>query len=175
VCVHGRRFYGGVKLGAGGLVRAYGGAARDCLRSAPKQHVTPKLTLRLQVRVHPVLWFWPGTRPCRSLPLLHAAGLGWLQQLPSPALPAHNLPTLPPSLLHTSTLAQVPFELLGAVYPLLEQHGAQKQEESYDDTAGVALVVACEAGRAEALRGAIADATSGRVLAETVTAAVAAE
>ena len=88
------------------------------------------------------------------------------------ALPAHTLTTL----LHTpSTLTQVPFELLGAVYPLLEQHGAQKQEESYDDTAGVALLVACEAGRAEALRGAIADATSGRVLAETVTEAAAAE
>ena len=40
-----------MKLGAGGLVRAYGGAARDCLRSAPKHHVTPKTALRLQVCV----------------------------------------------------------------------------------------------------------------------------
>lgn len=30
------RWYGGTKLGAGGLVRAYGGAAAECLRSAER-------------------------------------------------------------------------------------------------------------------------------------------
>lgn len=30
------RWFGGIKLGAGGLVRAYGGAAAECLRLAPK-------------------------------------------------------------------------------------------------------------------------------------------
>lgn len=30
------RWYGGVKLGAGGLVRAYGGAAAECLRTATR-------------------------------------------------------------------------------------------------------------------------------------------
>lgn len=30
------RWFGGVKLGAGGLVRAYGGTAAECLRLAPK-------------------------------------------------------------------------------------------------------------------------------------------
>jgi putative IMPACT (imprinted ancient) family translation regulator len=30
------RWYGGIKLGAGGLVRAYGGAAAECLRIAPR-------------------------------------------------------------------------------------------------------------------------------------------
>lgn len=30
------RWYGGIKLGAGGLVRAYGGAAAECLRTAPR-------------------------------------------------------------------------------------------------------------------------------------------
>lgn len=30
------RWYGGIKLGAGGLVRAYGGAAAECLRRAPR-------------------------------------------------------------------------------------------------------------------------------------------
>lgn len=43
------RFYGGIKLGAGGLVRAYGGAARDCLRAAPKRQMTPQVQLQLQV------------------------------------------------------------------------------------------------------------------------------
>ena len=31
------RWYGGIKLGAGGLVRAYGGAAAECLRRAEKR------------------------------------------------------------------------------------------------------------------------------------------
>lgn len=31
------RWFGGVKLGAGGLVRAYGGAAAECLRTAVRQ------------------------------------------------------------------------------------------------------------------------------------------
>ena len=30
------RWYGGIKLGAGGLVRAYGGTAAECLRLAPR-------------------------------------------------------------------------------------------------------------------------------------------
>ncbi len=30
------RWYGGIKLGAGGLVRAYGGAAAECLRTAER-------------------------------------------------------------------------------------------------------------------------------------------
>lgn len=31
------RWYGGIKLGAGGLVRAYGGCAAECLRGAARQ------------------------------------------------------------------------------------------------------------------------------------------
>lgn len=37
------RWYGGIKLGAGGLVRAYGGAAAEALRTAPRR---PLLALR---------------------------------------------------------------------------------------------------------------------------------
>ncbi|QDW67449.1 IMPACT family protein [Luteimonas granuli] len=33
------RWYGGIKLGAGGLVRAYGGAAAECLRTAARREV----------------------------------------------------------------------------------------------------------------------------------------
>ncbi|QDH14377.1 DUF1949 domain-containing protein [Formicincola oecophyllae] len=36
VCVLVARWFGGVKLGAGGLVRAYGGTASACLHEAPK-------------------------------------------------------------------------------------------------------------------------------------------
>jgi uncharacterized YigZ family protein len=42
------RWYGGIKLGAGGLVRAYGGAAAECLRTAPRQPLVAmrELTVR---------------------------------------------------------------------------------------------------------------------------------
>jgi uncharacterized YigZ family protein len=39
------RFFGGIKLGAGGLVRAYGGAAAECLRSAPQREIRSFITL----------------------------------------------------------------------------------------------------------------------------------
>ena len=42
------RFFGGIKLGAGGLVRAYGGAAASCLREAPQVEVVPRTTLRIR-------------------------------------------------------------------------------------------------------------------------------
>ena len=38
------RWYGGIKLGAGGLVRAYGGAAAECLRQAERR---PLVMLKL--------------------------------------------------------------------------------------------------------------------------------
>lgn len=41
------RHFGGTKLGAGGLVRAYGGAARDCLRAAQKGFVKAQVQLTL--------------------------------------------------------------------------------------------------------------------------------
>jgi uncharacterized YigZ family protein len=41
------RWYGGIKLGAGGLVRAYGGAAAECLRTAPRQLLIAMAALEL--------------------------------------------------------------------------------------------------------------------------------
>jgi uncharacterized YigZ family protein len=41
------RWYGGIKLGAGGLVRAYGGAAAECLRTASRQPLIAMATLEL--------------------------------------------------------------------------------------------------------------------------------
>jgi uncharacterized YigZ family protein len=43
------RFYGGVNLGAGGLVRAYGGAATEVLRIAPKREVHPRVKVSMLV------------------------------------------------------------------------------------------------------------------------------
>ena len=41
------RWYGGIKLGAGGLVRAYGGCAAECLRTAPRRALVEFVELRL--------------------------------------------------------------------------------------------------------------------------------
>ena len=42
------RWYGGIKLGAGGLVRAYGGTATECLRTAPRIALVEMRELELQ-------------------------------------------------------------------------------------------------------------------------------
>lgn len=42
------RYFGGIKLGAGGLVRAYGGIAGECLRAAPKREIVPLVRLQLE-------------------------------------------------------------------------------------------------------------------------------
>ena len=41
------RWYGGIKLGAGGLVRAYGGAAAECLRRAERRPLVAMRRMRL--------------------------------------------------------------------------------------------------------------------------------
>lgn len=41
------RWYGGTKLGVGGLIRAYGGCAAECLRLAATVEVLPMHTLRV--------------------------------------------------------------------------------------------------------------------------------
>ena len=43
------RYFGGIKLGAGGLTRAYGGSAALCLRSSAKIEIHPRTKLRLQI------------------------------------------------------------------------------------------------------------------------------
>jgi putative IMPACT (imprinted ancient) family translation regulator len=43
------RYFGGIKLGAGGLIRAYGSAARLVLRDAPEQVLVPTASTRLSV------------------------------------------------------------------------------------------------------------------------------
>ena len=42
------RWFGGIKLGAGGLVRAYGGAAAECLRRARRLPLVAMRTVALQ-------------------------------------------------------------------------------------------------------------------------------
>lgn len=43
------RYFGGIKLGAGGLVRAYGGAAEQSLSQTPLLRMTPKQNVELSL------------------------------------------------------------------------------------------------------------------------------
>ncbi|GMN42147.1 hypothetical protein TIFTF001_011372 [Ficus carica] len=43
------RYFGGIKLGTGGLVRAYGGVASECLRNAPTCLVKSKVPIGVEV------------------------------------------------------------------------------------------------------------------------------
>jgi len=62
------RWYGGIKLGAGGLVRAYGGAAAECLRTAARRPLIAMRELELQAAfddigaVHAALAAHPATK-----------------------------------------------------------------------------------------------------------------
>lgn len=42
------RFFGGIKLGAGGLVRAYGGTAAECLHAAEKIEIRKKVVVKVK-------------------------------------------------------------------------------------------------------------------------------
>lgn len=42
------RWYGGIKLGTGGLARAYGGAAAECLRQAPRKTLVHQSLLTIE-------------------------------------------------------------------------------------------------------------------------------
>lgn len=62
------RFFGGIKLGTGGLVRAYGGTAAECLRLAPRLEIRPTVSFVLSVPfdctgpIYPLLDRWPLVR-----------------------------------------------------------------------------------------------------------------
>jgi uncharacterized YigZ family protein len=98
------RWYGGIKLGAGGLVRAYGGAAAECLRTAPRRAL---VALR-EVDV--------------------VAG----------------------------------FADIGALHAALAAHGAEKLDEHFTAD-GVRLRLQLPAGRVDALKAHLRDATRDRV------------
>lgn len=43
------RYFGGIKLGTGGLIRAYGNAARQVLRESPRTILIPKSTFKVEL------------------------------------------------------------------------------------------------------------------------------
>ena len=48
VVVRVARWFGGTKLGVGGLVRAYGGCAAQCLRAAPRRAIVALIAVRVE-------------------------------------------------------------------------------------------------------------------------------
>jgi putative IMPACT (imprinted ancient) family translation regulator len=62
------RYFGGVKLGAGGLIRAYGGAARLVLREAPKVTTHPKSNFKLTVDASYVGAIYEALSKAQALP-----------------------------------------------------------------------------------------------------------
>ena len=97
------RWFGGTRLGAGGLLRAYGGCAAECLRSAGVLEVRPRVALEVTV----------------------------------------------------------PFEDIGVIYPVFEQHGATRTGERFDEK-GAIVEVELDADAREAFTAALGDATRGR-------------
>ncbi len=53
------RWFGGIKLGAGGLVRAYGGTAASCLREAERREIWPTVELRVALPFDGVSALYP--------------------------------------------------------------------------------------------------------------------
>ena len=49
VLAHVVRYFGGIKLGVGGLVRAYGNTVAECLRTAEKSEIVQCETIRFEV------------------------------------------------------------------------------------------------------------------------------
>ncbi|GAB6908201.1 conserved hypothetical protein [Desulfosarcina cetonica] len=98
------RYYGGIKLGAGGLARAYGGCAAKCLQAATLVPVVVRATMRL------------------------TAG----------------------------------FAHVGAIYPLIEQFGAQKTAEAYTPD-GLTIDLRVDQEMCSSLATALKDASGGQI------------
>ncbi len=103
------RYFGGIKLGAGGLARAYGGTAAQCLRAARRVEIFRK----------------------------------------------------------TMVTVEIPFNSIGAVYPVLDRFGAVKRMEKYNEF-GVILKLEMEERYVADLTNALQDATRGMAAIETI-------
>ncbi len=67
-----RRYFGGIKLGAGGLVRAYSSATTGCLTLARTRQLTPHLHLELQVPFEHTQALFQLMGPFQTLPPIHS-------------------------------------------------------------------------------------------------------
>jgi len=85
------RWFGGIKLGAGGLVRAYGGAAAECLRLAEKRPLIEMLRVQVQVpfaELGTVHALFPAHQAHKCDERFDAEGAWMALELPATELPA---------------------------------------------------------------------------------------
>ncbi|XP_039814389.1 IMPACT family member in pol 5'region-like isoform X1 [Panicum virgatum] len=91
------RYFGGIKLGTGGLVRAYGGVASECLKDAPTCLVKPKARVGMEVPFDLLGTVYHQTPPQgalirrRRLPREFA----WFAAFPPSPCRPHSVPLLP--------------------------------------------------------------------------------
>lgn len=85
------RWYGGIKLGAGGLVRAYGGAAAECLRRAQRRALVALVEVTIVCpfddlgSVHAALTAWSAEKTSEDF---HETGVDLRLRLPAAHLDA---------------------------------------------------------------------------------------
>jgi len=68
------RYFGGIKLGAGGLARAYGGTAAECLRTSPKQEIRELATVRVTAPFDAIGAIYPLLERCGATKLSEEYG-----------------------------------------------------------------------------------------------------
>lgn len=81
------RWFGGIKLGTGGLVRAYGGTAAQCLRLAPKTELLDLVSYRCQCGFSDMALVqsrFPGFAIQVVDEAFNASGVTWTLSLPLP-------------------------------------------------------------------------------------------
>ncbi|CAN0482355.1 unnamed protein product, partial [Discosporangium mesarthrocarpum] len=61
------RYFGGIKLGTGGLVRAYSGAARLCLQRAERESKVPVSTLLVTASMQSIGGVYQAVAGCQRL------------------------------------------------------------------------------------------------------------
>lgn len=143
------RFFGGTKLGAGGLVRAYGGAARQCLQEAPR--VFEAAQVRRSTAV------FKGNASAFSHVLL-----------PPNRKDPHALITLICAIVQVDLEMTVPCDAIGVVFRLLERVKAQRSEETFSEHGDLSVTVSVLESEAQGLVEDVKNASAGRAHAKII-------